>query len=66
MARDPIPNYRARLAEFGIAEEVITAMETEVDAAVDEATETAKASPIPSEDIIDRDVWADGGCAWRN
>lgn len=66
LARDPIPSYRARLAEFGIKEEVIVAMETEVDAAVDEATETAKASPIPSEDIIDKDVWADGGCAWRN
>ncbi|MCH8861069.1 MAG: thiamine pyrophosphate-dependent dehydrogenase E1 component subunit alpha [Proteobacteria bacterium] len=66
LARDPIPSYRARLAEFGIGEEVIEAMETEVDAAVDEATETAKASPIPSVDIIDKDVWADGGCAWRN
>ena len=66
LARDPIPSYRARLAEFGIAEEVITAMEAEVDAAVEEATENAKASPIPSEDIIDKDVWADGGCAWRN
>ncbi len=66
LARDPIPSYRARLAEFGIAEEVIETMEAEVDAAVDEATETAKASPIPSEDIIDKDVWADGGCAWRN
>jgi len=33
---------------------------------VDEATATAKASPPPSLDRIDRNVWADGGSAWRN
>jgi acetoin:2,6-dichlorophenolindophenol oxidoreductase subunit alpha len=33
---------------------------------VDEATEIAKASPAPSLEAIDKDVWADGGTAWRN
>ena len=33
---------------------------------VDEATETAKASPVPSLDEIEKNVWADGGAAWRN
>ena len=33
---------------------------------VDEATATAKASPPPSLDDIEKNVWADGGAAWRN
>ena len=33
---------------------------------VDEATAIAKASPAPSLVAIDRNVWADGGAAWRN
>jgi hypothetical protein len=33
---------------------------------VDAATEVAKASPVPSLDAIDKDVWADGSTAWRN
>jgi acetoin:2,6-dichlorophenolindophenol oxidoreductase subunit alpha len=66
LARDPIPMYRARLAEFGIAEPAIAKIEAEVRHAVDEATDTAKASPPPSADLIARDVYADGGAAWRN
>ncbi len=66
LARDPIPMYRARLAEFGIAEKDIARIETEVRAAVDDATERAKASPPPAMDLIGRDVYADGGAAWRN
>ena len=33
---------------------------------VDEATEIAKASPVPDEELIYKDVWADGGYEWRN
>jgi hypothetical protein len=33
---------------------------------VDEATQAAKASSVPSLDAIDKDVWADGSTAWRN
>ncbi len=66
LARDPIPMYRARLAEFGIAEKDIAKIETEVKKAVDDATETAKASPVPANELIMRDVYADGGAAWRN
>jgi len=29
-------------------------------------TATAKASPVPSIDDIEKNVWADGGAAWRN
>ena len=33
---------------------------------VEDATATAKASPPPSVDDIEKNVWADGGAAWRN
>ena len=62
----PTPMNRARLAEFGIAEKDIAKIETEVKKAVDDATETAKASPVPANELIMRDVYADGGAAWRN
>ncbi|NND49010.1 MAG: thiamine pyrophosphate-dependent dehydrogenase E1 component subunit alpha [Rhizobiales bacterium] len=64
--RDPIKIYRARLAEFGIADEVIEQIDREALERVDEATETAKASPPPPAEILTTDVYADGGWAWRN
>ncbi len=66
LERDPIPNYRRRLIEFGIAEAVIENIDAEVLAAVDAATETAKASPVPPVSILETEVYADGGAAWRN
>ena len=45
---------------------MLTAIEADADREVDEATEIAKASARPSVSIIDRDVWSDGGSAWRN
>jgi pyruvate dehydrogenase E1 component alpha subunit len=33
---------------------------------VERATAEAKASPPPALDLIEKDVWADGGAAWRN
>jgi pyruvate dehydrogenase E1 component alpha subunit len=66
LARDPIPMYRRRLVEFGIADAAIARLEAEVMRAVDAATETAKASPPPPPSIIETEVWADGGSAWRN
>ena len=66
MKRDPIPMYRARLVELGIAAKAIEMIEAEVEAQVDEATEIAKASGLPSLDMIETQVWADGGSAWRN
>ncbi len=64
--RDPIKVYRARLAEFGIAEDVVQRIDDEALRKVDEATEIAKASPLPPEDILTTDVYANGGWAWRN
>jgi pyruvate dehydrogenase E1 component alpha subunit len=64
--RDPIKLYRARLAEFGIDEAEVERIDTRARADVDAATETAKAAPLPPEELLTSDVWADGGWAWRN
>lgn len=66
LARDPVPFYRKRLVEMGVKEATIASIESEVARAVDQATEAARASPIPDLSLIDKDVWADGGAAWRN
>ena len=66
LAKDPIPMYRARLLELGIDETQITLIEGEIAAAIDAATEEAKASPPPGLDMIPTQLWADGGSAWRN
>ena len=66
LARDPIPMYRQRLLDLGISDADVEAIETETDAAIDEATEEARNSPPPPVDIAHIDVWADGGASWRN
>jgi TPP-dependent pyruvate/acetoin dehydrogenase alpha subunit len=64
--RDAIKIYRQRLLDTGVAQEKITAIETEVKAIVDQATEACKAAPPSSLDLLYTDVYADGGWAWRN
>jgi pyruvate dehydrogenase E1 component alpha subunit len=64
--RDPIKIYRERLAQFGVDDDVIAKIETDVKRVVDEATERCKAAPMPPLDILTTDVYADGGWAWRN
>jgi pyruvate dehydrogenase E1 component alpha subunit len=64
--RDPIKLYRQRMIEYGIGEDAIAAIESDVKRRVDEATELCKAAPPPSEDILMTDVYADGGSSWRN
>jgi pyruvate dehydrogenase E1 component alpha subunit len=66
LERDPIQLYRTRLLEVGFEEVTLKDMEATAMRKVDDATETAKASPVPSLDVIAKDVWADGGAAWRN
>ena len=66
LARDPIPMYHARLLAEGASEEQLVQIEHEVAAEVDRATEEAKAGPTPGADLLMKDVWADGGSAWRN
>src|ERR1700683_2809506 len=64
--RDPIKIYRERLKQFGIGEDTIHRIDSEVKREVDEATEACKAAPPPALDILTTDVYADGGFAWRN
>jgi pyruvate dehydrogenase E1 component alpha subunit len=64
--RDPIKIYRERLLQFGIGENVIAEIDTDVRRIVDEATERCKAAPPPDASLLTKDVYADGGWAWRN
>lgn len=66
LERDPIKVYRERLLDLGFASATLDDVEAEAMRKVDEATATAKASPPPSIDDIEKNVWADGGAAWRN
>ncbi|MDQ2836068.1 MAG: thiamine pyrophosphate-dependent dehydrogenase E1 component subunit alpha [Actinomycetota bacterium] len=64
--RDPVPAYRARLVESGVAANVLDAIDAEASAEVEEATLQARAGALPAAELIFTDVWADGGSAWRN
>jgi len=66
LKRDPVPTYRERLLRLGVSEGTLKGIEEDTQRRVDEATAIAKASPTPSLDLIDKDVWADGSTAWRN
>jgi pyruvate dehydrogenase E1 component alpha subunit len=64
--RDPIPMYRQRLQQLGLAEAQLQAIDDEVARIVDEATAACKAAPTTAIEVLFTDVYADGGCAWRN
>jgi pyruvate dehydrogenase E1 component alpha subunit len=66
MLRDPLVLYRERLLELGFNEPTLKDLEAEAMGKVDRATTTAKASSLPSIDDITKNVWANGGAAWRN
>jgi pyruvate dehydrogenase E1 component alpha subunit len=66
LERDPLKIYRKRLVKLGFVEATLKDVELDAMRKVDEATATAKASPAPSLDGIGKNVWADGGSAWRN
>jgi pyruvate dehydrogenase E1 component alpha subunit len=64
--RDPVTNYRKRLLDLGFDESMLLKIETDANAAVERATQEAKASPVPAIEAAFTDVWADGGNSWRN
>jgi pyruvate dehydrogenase E1 component alpha subunit len=66
LERDPLPRYRRRLLKLGVEESTIVAIEAEVEAEVEQATEAAKSSPVADVEIAESDVWADGSATWRN
>jgi 2-oxoisovalerate dehydrogenase E1 component len=58
-ARDPIPNFAARLVEAGVAtEEEIVGVEEKVEQAIEEATEFALGSPMPPVEELELYVYA--------
>ena len=66
LARDPIPAYRARLIADGVDAGTIDTIDREALETVDRATEEAKAGPLPAPAVLETELWADGGSAWRN
>jgi pyruvate dehydrogenase E1 component alpha subunit len=66
MERDPVTTYRRRLLDLGMPEDRLAGIEAAARAAVDRATEEAKASPPSGADVIAADLWADGGSSWRS
>ena len=66
LLKDPIPLYRSRLLEMGVSEDDLLLLEADVDTEVETATNEAKAGAVPGEDLLLKDVWADGGASWRN
>jgi TPP-dependent pyruvate/acetoin dehydrogenase alpha subunit len=58
LAADPVPALRALLIERGIVgEQVLVAMETEIDAEIVEAVDFAQNSPFPESDEMMRDIY---------
>ena len=66
LAKDPLPFYRKRLEDLGIAADVLDEIEQRAQADVDAATEAARNGPLPDIESAFTDVWADGGSSWRN
>ena len=66
LARDPVATYRERLLGLGVAAAVLDDIDAEVRAAVEQATTEATAGPPPGLDLVEKDVWANGGASWRN
>lgn len=66
LSRDPVKRYRARLLAAGITEDALNEIETSAQHKVDVATEEARNGAPARVDEIERQVWSDGGAAWRN
>ena len=65
-ARDPIPASRERLLAAGVDETALDTIDKEAAAKVTAAEAEARAAPEPSGEVLETQVWADGGSAWRN
>ena len=66
LERDPVKRYRERLLAAGIGEAEVNEIDTRAPQKVDAATlEARKGAPARVEEI-ERQVWSDGGAAWRN
>jgi TPP-dependent pyruvate/acetoin dehydrogenase alpha subunit len=65
-ARDPIPTYRASLEASGVRAGELDAIEAETRDAVAAAEAEARAAPEPAPEVLETQLWTDGGSAWRN
>jgi len=65
-ARDPIPAHRARLEADGVAAADLDRIDAETADAVAAAEAEARAAPEPAAEVLETQVWTDGGSAWRN
>jgi pyruvate dehydrogenase E1 component alpha subunit len=65
-ARDPIPALRARLIEDGVEAAALDAIDEAATALVAAGEAEARAGPEPSAGVLETQVWADGGSAWRS
>ena len=66
LGRDPVKQYRDRLASMGVDEGALTRIDDEAQGKVDLATEEARNAPPARVEDIESQVWSDGGSAWRN
>jgi pyruvate dehydrogenase E1 component alpha subunit len=64
-ARDPIPAFRMRLIDAGVDAAELDRVDEETRAKVQAAEDEAKAAPEPSPDVLETNVWANGGSEWR-
>jgi len=65
-ARDPLPAYRAQLLAEGVGADELDRLEAAARDAVAAAEAEARAAPEPDAAVIETQVWADGGSAWRS
>ena len=65
-ARDPIPAQRARLVAAGVDAATLDEVDAETRAKVAEAEAFARAGAEPSPEVIETQVWANGGSSWRS
>jgi pyruvate dehydrogenase E1 component alpha subunit len=66
LSRDPVKRYRERLLAAGISEAEINEIDTRAQQKVDVATDEARQGAPARVDEIERQLWSDGGAAWRN
>jgi TPP-dependent pyruvate/acetoin dehydrogenase alpha subunit len=66
LARDPLPRSRTALVDAGVEPERLDAIEEEARAKVAAAETEARAGAEPSPGVLETQVWADGGAAWRS
>ena len=65
-ARDPIPAMRSRLLDDGADEGELAAIDEAAKALVAAGEAAAKAAPEPSAEVLETQLWADGGSSWRS